>query len=120
MWLVIAFVLDWQGKVSYAEGFFVYLLLFLLPFPLIYPVYRRYLKGPQPPTPRSRRYHLVWATMCGVMSIFSFATELPAFRHSKGLDWFQLAMALYWVSMCIHHLYSASRTEPVQSSSRHV
>jgi hypothetical protein len=118
VWVVIAFVLNRQGKVSYAEGFPIYLFLFLLPFPLIYPIYRRYLKGPQPPTARSRRYHVVWAALCGIMSIFSIATALPAFRHHKGLgDWSELAMALFWVSMCIDHLYSASKTEPVQSSS---
>jgi hypothetical protein len=119
VWLVVAFVLDWQRKVSYADGLPVYLFLFLLPFPLIYPIYRRYLKGPQPPTPRSRRYHFVWAALCGAMSIFSIATALPAFRHHKGLgDWSQLTMALFWVSMCIDHLYSASKAESDQSSSR--
>lgn len=120
-WAIIAFVLDWQGKISYAEGFPVYVLLFLLPFPLIYPIYRRYLKGPQRPTPRSRRYHHVLATLCGLMSIFSIAAAWPALRHHKGLgDWSQLMTALFWVSMCIDHLYRAERTESVQSSSSHV
>lgn len=119
MWLLIAFVLDWQGKVSYAEGLPVYLFLFLLPFPLIYPIYRRYLKGPQTLTPRSRRYHLVWAALCGAMSIFCIATALAAFRHHKRLgDWSQLALALFWASVCIDHLHSASKTESDQSSSR--
>ena len=65
--------------------------------------------------------HLVWAALCGGMSIFSIATALPALHHHKGLgDWSELAMALFWVSMCIDHLHSASRAESVQSSSRHV
>lgn len=119
VWLVVAFALDKRGKVPYAEGLPVYLFLFFLPFPLIYPIYRRYLKGPQPPTPHSRRYHLVWATLCGAMSIFSIATALPAFRHHKGLgDWSQLAFALFWVSTLIDHLYSVARTDSDQPSPR--
>lgn len=121
VWLVIAFVLDWQGWVSFGEGFPAYLLLFLLPFPVIYPIYRRYLKRPQAKTPGSRRYHLWWAAGCGVMSIFSIATALLAFRQHKGLgDWSQIAQSLFWVAMCIDHLHSASKTELVQASSRHV
>ena len=121
VWLVIAFVLDWQRKVSYAEGVSVYLFLFLLPFPLIYPIYRRYLKGPQLPTPRSRRYHLWWAAFCAAMSIFSVATAWLAFRRHRGLgDWSQLATSLFWVSMCIDHLYNALKTESGHSSSHNV
>jgi hypothetical protein len=109
--------LKWHENISYAEGFPIYLIFFLLPLPLIFPVYRRYLKGPQPVKARSRRFHIAFAVLYGIISIAYVVASLPAFRHHKGIgDWSQLALAAFWVSMSVDHLYQASKTtKPFQA-----
>jgi len=119
VWMVLAYVLHSTGKVSYVEGFPIYLFFFLLPCPLIFPVYRRYLKGPQLPKARTRRFHVVCAILYGTISIIYIVSAVPAFRHHRGIgDWSQLAMAVCWVSFCVDHLYRAAKAEPVPLSSK--
>jgi hypothetical protein len=117
--MALAYFLHSTGRVSYGQGFPIYLFFFLLPCPLIFPVYRRYLKGPQLPKARSRRFHVVWAILYGTIAIIYTVSALPAFRHHRGIgDWSQLAMAVFWVSFCVDHLYRAAKAERVVSSKR--
>lgn len=117
VWTVLAYLLNSTRKVSYAEGLPIYLFLFLLPCPLIFPTYRRYLRGPQLPKARSRRFHVVCAILYGMVSIICIVAALTAFRHHRGMgDWSPLAMAALWVSYCVDHFYRASKAGSVQPS----
>jgi hypothetical protein len=76
LWTIFAYLLRVKVNLSYAEALPIYLFLALLPMPLAFPLYRRYLKG----TPRntktlSPKANLVLAILFAVAGLTS-ATAL--------------------------------------------
>ena len=114
-WSILAYVLNVKAGMPLGEALPFYLFFAVFPLPLIYPIYRRYLKGPQPRKTHSRRYHVVWAVLYTAVAI---AYVLPnLLRHNRKLGWWsEIAMAAFWMVMGIDHILRAAKTTETQSS----
>ena len=106
-WGFVAYLL--RAKVD-AEAWPIYLVLVILPFPLCIPLYRRYLKGPQAQSLRSRRFYVRWAIFFG---IGAFLYAVPLLRHhGKGDSWVPLLITIIWLGLCVGQVIRAVRTKP--------
>lgn len=114
-WSILAYVLKAKAGMPLGEALPIYLFLAVFPLPLIYPIYRRYLKGPQPRKTHSRAYHVVWGVLYAAVAI---AYVMPTLLdHKRRLGWWsQVAMAAFWIVMGIDHLIRAAKTPEARST----
>jgi hypothetical protein len=85
----------------------VWLLLFLLPFPLALPIYYRYRKDIRYVLkPRSLRYHLISAFSFFALSV-AYVIEAVARHHDRSQLFFPLTMAICWVGVGLRELWLA-------------
>jgi ABC-type transport system involved in cytochrome c biogenesis permease subunit len=115
LWTFFAYFLRWKLNFPYAEAMPICLFLALLPMPLAFPVYRRYLKG----TPRrtktlSPRINITLAILFAVVGIMR-AAELPELLHSrKNVSdvVFHVAIATVWLAMSVEYVRRATKKQP--------
>jgi hypothetical protein len=105
-WGSFAYLL--RAKVD-AEAWPIYLVLVILPFPVCIPLYRRYLKGPQAQSPRSRQSYVRSAVF---FAILSFCYLFPLLRHGWKRDIWLLLTTIIYLGMFIFQVICAVRTKP--------
>jgi len=60
----------------------------------------------------TRRLHVVWAVLYGIISIVYSAAASPLFHHHKEIEYSaELAMAVFWGWMCADETYRAVKGE---------
>jgi hypothetical protein len=103
-WIIIALLVH-RGILL--EEWPVYLLLFAIPLPLIYPVYRRYKRGPSSSTSTySPRQHRNIAFLYALLAIVYIA--IGGVPRRFGWHRFYLAgLAIVWVGLATIQIYRA-------------
>jgi hypothetical protein len=88
----------------------IYLFLFALPLPLIFPIFSRYRRGAQLAAKvKSRRYHTVLAVL--YVAIAAIYVAEGSIHHGQRMDlWSQLIGAAFWLFFGIQHAYRAAKT----------
>lgn len=87
----------------------VYLILFIVPLPLIFLVYYRYRRGAgAADKPRSPKYHVTWAAAYLLIGIAIVTDAMLRHRHGSDLT-SQLLQAGFWLSVAIERLHKAVR-----------
>ena len=115
LWTILAYLLRSKLNLAYAEALPIYLFLVILPMPLAFPVYRRYLRG----TPRnaktlSPKLNIALAVLFAVVGIMH-ATEIPVLVRSHNNVWdvvFHGAIATVWLIMSIEYVRRATKKQP--------
>ena len=115
LWTAFAYFLRTRLNLLVGEALPIYLFLAVLPMPLAFPVYRRYLKG----TPRnaktlSPKMSLALAALFAVVGIMH-ATEIPELLRSHKSVWdvaFHVAIATVWLIMSIEYVRRARTKQP--------
>jgi hypothetical protein len=105
VWSILAYLL--RSKFSpYGEVLPIYLFLAVLPMPLFFPIYRRYLKGTPPSTSvGSPRFRIAMAILCVFIATVQ-ASRIPALLRGHGNRWdlvFHVALAAIWLLMSIDY-----------------
>ena len=115
LWTVFAYFLRAKLNLPVGEALPIYLLLAVLPMPLAFPVYRRYLRG----TPRnektlSPKLNIAMAILFAVVGIVH-AAELPQLLRSHKSVWdvvFHAAIATVWLILSIEYVRRATTKHP--------
>ncbi len=95
------------SPITRADEWPLWLMFFLLPLPLIYPVYKRYLKGTaRAPALRTRRYHLMAAMSYAALSI-AYAVQIFIYRVRKPNEFFPIAMGICWCGLTARQVWLA-------------
>jgi len=64
---------------------------------------------------RSRRIYVVWAILYAIISVVYTVASLPLFHDHKEVGhWLQLAMAVFWASMCMDNFYHPLNGRSIQ------
>ena len=116
IWTILAYLLKSKLNLPYTDALPIYLFLAVLPVPLAFPVYRRYLKG----TSRhgkalSPRLNIALATLFGVVSILH-AIQIPELLRSRKSLWdlvFHVAIAFVWLIMSVDYFRRAATKQPI-------
>ena len=119
LWTIFAYLLRTKLNLPYAESLPIYLFLAILPMPLAFPVYRRYLKD----TPRnaktlSPKASIALAILFAVVGAMH-AVELPRLLRSHKDVWdvvFHVAIATVWLAMSVEYARRAVRKQPPTSA----
>jgi hypothetical protein len=85
----------------------IYLILFALPLPLIFPIYNRYRTGAKYGGNRTPRHHLTWAILSAV---FSAVCTGIAFHRTSADRTFYLIIAMTYVAGSVDHLRRWAKT----------
>ena len=113
VWSILAYVL--RAKLNpYGEVLPIYLFLAVLPMPLFFPLYRRYLKG----TPRSSNVgsaglRVVLGILFAFVAIIH-AMQIPALLRGHGSRWdlvFQAGITGIWFLLSIDY-FRRARKQP--------
>ena len=87
LWTVFAYLLRSKLNLPYAKALPIYLFLAILPMPLAFPVYRRYLRGaPRDSKTLSPKLNIALAIFFAVVGILH-AAELPRLLRSHKSGW---------------------------------
>lgn len=115
LWSVFAYVLRSKLNLPYAEALPIYLFLAILPMPLVFPLYRRYVRGaPGNAKMVSPKLNIALAILFAVVGILHTA-ELPSLlrAHKNGWDiLFHAAIATVWLIMSIEYVRRATTKHP--------
>ena len=115
LWSVFAYLLRSKLNLPYAEALPIYLFLAILPMPLAFPVYRRYLRGgPRNTKTLSPKLNIALAILFAVVGILH-AAELPRLLRSHKNGWdvvFHAAIATAWLIMSIEYVRRAATKLP--------
>ena len=115
LWSVFAYLLRSKLNLPYAEALPIYLFLAVLPMPLAFPVYRRYLRcGPRNTKTLSPKLNIALAIFFAVVGILH-AAQLPRLLRSHKNGWdvvFHAAIATGWLSMSIEYVRRAATKQP--------
>jgi len=114
LWTILAYWLRSMLDFSYAETLLLCLFFALLPMPLAFPLYHRYLTGtPRTPEVRSPRRHIAFAILFAVIAIMH-AAEVPGLIRSHKNGWdvvFHIGIATVWLSMSIDYVRRVARKQ---------
>jgi ABC-type transport system involved in cytochrome c biogenesis permease subunit len=115
LWTILAYILRSKLSLPYAEALPIYLFLAMLPMPLAFPLYRRYLRGaPRNTKTLSPRLNLAMAFLFAVVGIMH-TTEIPGLlrSHKNVRDVvFHVAIATVWLIMSVGYVRRATRKQP--------
>jgi hypothetical protein len=115
LWTIFAYFLRWKLNLPYTEALPIYVFLALLPMPLAFPLYRRYLKGtPRDTKTLSPRMNFALAVLFAVIAIMH-AVELPELLRNRKNGWdivFHVAIAAVWLTMSVEYVRRATRKQP--------
>ena len=114
MWTIIAYFLRLKLNLPYGDALPIYLFLAILPMPLAFPLYRRYLKG------TSRAKNLSPRVSIGLAILFAFvatvhAIQIPELVRSHRDSWdlvFHVGISVVWLIMSIEYFRRASKNQP--------
>ena len=119
LWTIFAYLLRTKLNFPYAEALPIYFFLAILPMPLAFPVYRRYLKGaPRNAKTLSPKASIALAILFAVVGAMH-AVELPRLLRSHKDVWdvvFHAANATVWLAMSAEYVRSATRKQPPTSA----
>ena len=119
LWTIVAYFLRTKLNLPYDEALPIYLFLAILPMPLAFPVYRRYLKGtPRDTKTLSPKANIALAVLFAVVGILH-AAELPGLLRSHKNVWdvvFHVAIATVWLAMSIDYVRRAARKQASTSA----
>jgi hypothetical protein len=115
LWTIFAYVLRTKLNLGYGEALPVYLFLAILPMPLVFPVYRRYLKGnPRDTKTLSPKASIALATLFAVVGIMH-AVEIPKLLRGHKDVWdvvFHAVIATVWLLISVDYLRRATTKKP--------
>ena len=115
LWTVFAYLLRSRLNLPYDEALPIYLFLAILPMPLAFPVYRRYLRGAsRNGKARSPKLNIAMAILFAVVGILH-AAELPRLLRTHKSGWdvvFHAAIATVWLIMSIEYVRRAATKQP--------
>lgn len=110
VWTIVAYLM--KSKIDLADGLPIYLFLAILPMPLAFPVYRRYLKGTSRCTNKlSPPWGITLAILFAFVAIMH-AIQIPELLRGHKSFWdvvFHVAIATVWLIMSIEYFRSAIR-----------
>jgi len=119
LWTIFAYLLRTKLNLPYADALPIYLFLAVLPLPLAFPVYRRYLKdAPRNAQTLSPKASIALAILFAVVGVMH-AVELPRLLRSHKDVWdvvFHLAIATVWLVMSVEYVRRATRKQPSTSA----
>ena len=119
LWTIVAYFLRTKLNLPYDEALPIYLFLVILPMPLAFPVYRRYLKGtPRDTKTLSPKAAIALAVLFAVVGILH-AAELPGLLRSHKNVWdvvFHVAITTVWLAMSVDYVRRASRKQASTSA----
>jgi hypothetical protein len=118
VWTVLAYLLRSKLSLPYADALPIYLFLAILPMPLAFPIYRRYLKGTSRGVKTlSPRLNIALAILFAVVAIMH-VIQIPELLRSRKDFWdlmFHIAIATLWLIMSIEYSRRATRSSrPLQ------
>jgi amino acid transporter len=106
-------------NLPYAEALPIYLFLAILPMPLAFPVYRRYLKdAPRNAKTLSPKASVALAILFAVVGVMH-VVELPRLLRSHKDVWdvvFHVVIATVWLAMSLEYVRRATRRKPSASA----
>ena len=115
LWTIFAYFMRTKLNLPYDEALPIYLFLAILPMPLAFPVYRRYLKGaPRNTKTLSPRVNIALAMLFAVVGIMHVA-ELPRLLRNHKDVWdvvFQVAIATVWLATSVEYVRRGTRKQP--------
>ena len=118
VWTVLAYLLKSKLNLSYSEALPIYFFLAVLPMPLFFPVYRRYLKGPSSGAKElSPQVRIVCATAFAFVAIVQ-SMRLPVLLRSHTNLWesaLHVGMVAVWLVLSIEYFRRAFRKPPTTS-----
>lgn len=119
LWTIFASLLRTKLNFPYAEALPIYFFLAMLPVPLAFPLYRRYLKGgPRNAKTLSPKASIAMAILFAVVGTIH-AVELPRLLRSHKDIWdviFHAAIATLWLAMSVEYARRATRGQPTTSA----
>ena len=119
LWTIFAYLLRTKLNLPYAEALPIYLFLAILPMPLAFPVYRRYLKdAPRNAKTLSPKASIALAILFAVVGAMH-AVELPRLLRSHKDVWdvvFHAVIATVWLAMSVEYVRRATRKQPPTSA----
>src|SRR5215472_5535364 len=115
VWTVLAYLLKSRLDLPYSEALPIYFFLAVLPMPLFFPVYLRYLKGPSNGAKElSPQVRIVCATMFAIVAIVQ-AMRLPDLLRRRTNLWesvLYVFMVATWLILSIDYFRRAFRRPP--------
>jgi hypothetical protein len=118
LWTIFAYFLRTKLNLAYAEALPIYLFLAILPMPLTFPVYRRYLKGTSRNT-RKLSPRLNFAAILFAVVGTMHAGELPSIFRSHKDVWdvfFHAVIGTVCLGMSVEYVRRATRKQPSTSA----
>jgi hypothetical protein len=92
-----------------------FLLIFIaLPFPLIRPLYKRYLQGTSPIKLRTPRYHFIFAALSVILGSTYIVETLLGHRDGWDLA-VKLGSGMVWLVIGVDHLRRAGKARKLSS-----
>ena len=118
LWTIFAYLLRTKLNLPYADALPIYLFLAILPMPLAFPVYRRYLKdAPRNAKTLSPKASIALAILFAVVGVMH-AVELPRLLRSHKDVWdvvFHVVITTVWIAMSVDYVRRATRKQPSTS-----
>jgi len=115
LWTILGYLLRSKLNLPYAEALPIYLFLAILPMPLAFPVYRRYLRGTRHAKTLSPKLNIALAILFAVVGIIH-ATEIPELLRSHKNVWsitFHAAISTVWPMMSVEYGRRAKSNQPL-------
>lgn len=103
IWGVLLYVLRGNAR---SDEWPLYVIFLALPLPLIFPIYRRYLRGPSVMKLKTPRYHFFWAG-AGIALGLAYVI-LTWLRHRDNSDLvIHVVLGIGWILIGIRHFQQA-------------
>ena len=116
VWAILAYLLRSKLNLAFAEVLPIYLFLAILPMPLAFPIYRRYLKGTSGGAKQlSPQSYVVCATFFAFAAIMQ-GMGIPRLLRSHKDVWdliFHIATPVFWLVLSIDYFRRAVRKHSV-------
>jgi hypothetical protein len=100
IWTILAYVL--RTVMPFTEAWPIYIVCFVLPLPMFFPVYNRYRKGIERSSQkRGPTYHFVCTILMGAFSAANASDAIHRAGWDRGL---RMAIAFGWLVASVEHL----------------
>jgi ABC-type transport system involved in cytochrome c biogenesis permease subunit len=111
LWTILAYFLRSKLNLPYTQALPIYLFCAILPMPLAFPLYRRYLKGdPRDTRTQSPKVNIALAALFAFVGIMH-VVQLPSLLRSHKDVWdvvFHVALATLWLGMSVGYARRAT------------
>lgn len=117
--VIWGFALFFVPPIARGDEWLLWTVFFLLPFPLMYPIYKRYLKGTsRAETLRTRRYHLTAAFFYAALSI-AYTIQVFIYHARKPAEFFPIALAICWCGLTARQVRLAVKAGHIANDQMH-